>query len=51
MVEENIKVTDLDLGAQEQLLKGKQDEVPGINAKYDEELRRYKEAVQAMANR
>ena len=48
-MEENIKVTDLDLQSQEQLLKEKLSEVPGINTTYDEEARRYREAVAASA--
>jgi hypothetical protein len=51
VVEENMNVTDLDLQSQEQLLKEKLSEVPGINARFDDEMRRFKEAVQYNASK
>lgn len=40
-VEDNINNVDLEISAQQQLLKSKLAEVPGINAKYDEDKKRY----------
>ena len=42
-VEDNIKNAELEIAAQESLLAQKKAEIPGINAKYDEDLRRYKQ--------
>ncbi|HXU42349.1 MAG TPA: hypothetical protein VN675_08500 [Burkholderiales bacterium] len=44
-VEDNIKNVDLEIAAQEELLKSKRGEVNGINAKYDEDKKRYGEAT------
>jgi hypothetical protein len=44
-VEDNIKNTDLEIAAQEELLKSKLSEVRGINAKYDADKKRYAEAT------
>jgi hypothetical protein len=44
-VEDNIKNVDLEIAAQEGLLNSKRGEVPGINAKYDEDKKRYAEAT------
>jgi hypothetical protein len=49
-VEDNIKNTDLEIGAQEELLKAKRNEVGGINAKYDEDKKRYGEATAKAAS-
>lgn len=46
-VEDNIKNVDLEISAQEELLHNKRNEVHGINAKYDEDKKRYAEAVAA----
>ena len=46
-VEDNIKNTDLEIRVQEELLKSKQGEIPSINAKYDEDKKRFAEAVAA----
>jgi len=43
-VEDNIKNVDLEIAAQEGLLNAKRGEVPSINAKYDEDKKRYAEA-------
>ena len=40
-VEDNIKNVDLEIRVQEELLKAKQGEIPSINAKYDEDKKRY----------
>lgn len=42
-VEDNIKNTELEIAAQESLLAQKKGEIPSINAKYDADLRRYKQ--------
>ena len=49
-VEDNIKNVDLEIRAQEDLLKSKRGEVGGINAKYDEDKRRYAAAIAAKNN-
>jgi hypothetical protein len=46
-VEDNIKNDDLEIAAQEELLSSKKHEVGGINAKYDEDKKRYNAAVAA----
>jgi hypothetical protein len=46
-VEDNIKNVDLEIAAQEELLSSKKHEVGGINAKYDEDKKRYNAAVAA----
>ena len=46
-VEDNIKNVDLEIAAQEELLKSKLSEVIGINAKYDADKKRYGEATKA----
>ena len=46
-VEDNIKNVDLEIRVQEELLKSKQGEIPSINAKYDEDKKRFAEAVAA----
>ena len=43
---EDVHTTEVDLHAQEQLLDAKQKEVDGINAKYDEDKKRYLELTQ-----
>ena len=43
---EDLHTTEVDLQAQEQLLDAKQKEVDGINAKYDEDRKRYLELTQ-----
>jgi hypothetical protein len=43
---EDVHTTEVDLHAQEQLLDAKQKEVDGINAKYDEDRKRYLELTQ-----
>lgn len=48
-VSDNIKNVDLEIRVQEELLVSKQKEVEGINAKFDEEKRRYGQAVAAKA--
>jgi len=49
-VEDNIKNTDLEIRVQEELLTSKRKEVDGINAKYDEDKKRFAEAVAAKNN-
>lgn|SRR5574341_784865 len=46
-LEHEIINADIDLKAQEALLAAKKKEVESINARYDEDKRRYREAVQA----
>ena len=46
-VEDNIKNVDLEIAAQHELLKSKQNEVPAINAKYDADKQRYITAIAA----
>jgi len=46
-VDDNIKNVDLEIAAQEELLKSKKNELPAINAKYDEDKKRYNAAVAA----
>ena len=46
-VEDNIKNVDLEIRVQEELLRSKRKEVDGINAKYDEDKKRYVAAVAA----
>jgi hypothetical protein len=46
-VEDNIKNVDLEIRVQEELLESKRKEVDGINAKYDEDKKRYNAAVAA----
>jgi len=46
-VEDNIKNTDLEIAAQQELLRAKQGEIPSINAKYDEDKKRYATATAA----
>ena len=46
-VEDNIKNVDLEIAAQEELLRAKKNEVGGINAKYDEDKKRYNAATGA----
>src|SRR5262245_23773576 len=46
-LQEEIINADIDLKAQEALLAAKKKEVEGINARYDEDKRRYKEAVKS----
>jgi hypothetical protein len=48
-VEDNIKNTDLEIAAQQELLRAKQGEIPAINAKYDEDKKRYANATGAAA--
>ena len=48
-VEDNIKNVDLEIRAQEELLTSKRSEVGGINNKYDEDKKRYNQAVAAKA--
>lgn len=48
-VDDNIKNVDLEIRVQEELLSNKRKEVDGINAKYDEEKKRYREATAAAA--
>ena len=48
-VEDNIKNVDLEIRAQEELLESKRGEVGGINLKYDEDKKRYNQAVAAKA--
>ena len=40
-VEDNIKNVDLEIAAQEELLNTKRSEIPNINAKFDEDKKRY----------
>jgi hypothetical protein len=49
-VEDNIKNVDLEIRAQEELLESKRGEVGGINLKYDEDKKRYNQAVAAKAS-
>ena len=49
-VEDNIKNVDLEIRVQEELLRNKQGEIPSINAKYDEDKKRFAEAVAARDN-
>jgi hypothetical protein len=46
-VEDNIKNVDLEIRVQDELLVSKRKEVDGINAKYDQDKRRYSEALAA----
>lgn len=46
-IEDNVKNVDLEIAAQEELLKAKKNEVGGINAKYDEDKKRYNSATAA----
>jgi len=46
-VEDNIKNVDLEIAAQAELLQSKRNEVTGINAKYDEDKKRYATAKAA----
>jgi hypothetical protein len=46
-VEDNIKNVDLEIAAQQELIRSKQAEIPAINAKYDEDKKRYAAAVAA----
>jgi len=46
-VEDNIKNVDLEIAAQQELLRAKQAEIPAINAKYDEDKKRYAVATTA----
>ena len=46
-VEDNIKNVELEIAAQQELLKSKHAEIPAINAKYDEDKKRYVAAVTA----
>ncbi len=46
-VEDNIKNVDLEIAAQEELLKSKLNEVGGINVKYDADKKRYGDATKA----
>jgi hypothetical protein len=46
-VEDNIKNVDLEIRVQDELLTSKRKEVDGINAKYDQDKRRYSEALAA----
>jgi len=46
-VEDNIKNTDLEIAAQQELLRAKQGEIPSINSKYDEDKKRYATATAA----
>ena len=48
-VEDNIKNVDLEIAAQEELLRSKRGEVSGINAKYDEDKKRYALAINSAA--
>jgi len=48
-VEDNIKNVDLEIAAQQELLRSKQAEIPAINAKYDEDKKRYALAVNSAA--
>jgi len=48
-VDDNIKNVDLEIAAQQELLKAKQAEIPAINAKYDEDKRRYGVATASAA--
>jgi hypothetical protein len=41
MVTDNIKNVDLEIAAQEELLSTKRGEIPNINAKFDEDKKRY----------
>jgi hypothetical protein len=41
-IEDNIKNVDLEIAAQLSLLEQKKGEIPAINAKYDEDVRRYR---------
>ena len=41
-IEDNIKNVELEIAAQESLLQQKKGEIPSINAKYDEDVRRYR---------
>jgi hypothetical protein len=50
-VEDNIKNVDLEIAAQQELLRSKQAEVPAINAKYDEDKKRYAIATTAAATK
>jgi hypothetical protein len=47
VITDNIKNVDLEIGAQEELLTAKRGEVSGINAKYDEDKKRYAVATSA----
>jgi len=49
-VEDNIKNVDLEIRAQEELLESKRAEVGGINHKYDEDKKRYNQAIAAKAS-
>jgi hypothetical protein len=49
-VEDNIKNVDLEIRVQEELLVTKRKEVDGINAKYDDDKKRYHLAVEARNN-
>lgn len=44
-VDDNIKNVDLEIAAQEGLLTSKRDEVPAINTKYNEDKKRYADAI------
>lgn len=44
-IKEEINIAELDLKAQQTLLAAKKKEVEGINARYDEDRRRFKEAT------
>lgn len=50
-VEDNIKNVDLEIAAQQELLRSKQAEIPSINAKYDEDKKRYVLATGAAATK
>ena len=45
IITDNIKNVDLEIGAQEELLASKRNEVSGINAKYDADKKRYGDAT------
>jgi hypothetical protein len=45
-LEDNIKNVELEIAAQESLVQQKKAEIPGINARYDEDLRRYKQLTE-----
>ncbi|HUQ26875.1 MAG TPA: hypothetical protein VM140_14520 [Burkholderiales bacterium] len=47
VITDNIKNVDLEIAAQEELLTAKRGEVGGINAKYDEDKKRYATATSA----
>jgi hypothetical protein len=45
IINDNLKNVDLEIAAQEELLNSKRGEIPNINAKFDEDKKRYAEAT------